>query len=198
MRYKLNMKEECIEVYEEHMTNNSEEHMINNPKEYLTDDSIQENQVISQMINMNESSEEKNKFKYQMFGNAIQYGSVLISEGIKAISHIISQKKELELEQLKKEMAIMENKKIENDNIKKRLELELNNIENDYLNNSIINYKYEKNLSNTEKMEEIHNNLKNELKNIINELILNDNFIENIKKKNIKSNNRKKKVIKNK
>ena len=60
MRYKLNMKEECIEVYEEHMTNNSEEHMINNPKEYLTDDSIQENQVISQMINMNESSEEKN------------------------------------------------------------------------------------------------------------------------------------------
>ena len=196
MRYKLNMKEECIEVYEEHMTNNSEEHMINNPKEYLTDDSIQENQVISQMINMNESSEEKNKFKYQMFGNAIQYGSVLISEGIKAISHIISQKKELELEQLKKEMAIMENKKIENDNIKKRLELELNNIENDYLNNSIINYKYEKNLSNTEKMEEIHNNLKNELKNIINELILNDNFIENIKKKILNLITEKKKLLK--
>ena len=44
-------------------------------------------------------------------------------------------------------------------------------------------------------MEEIHNNLKIELKNIINELILNDNFIENIKQ-NIKSNNRKKNVIK--
>ena len=44
-------------------------------------------------------------------------------------------------------------------------------------------------------MEEIHNNLKIELKNIINELILNDNFIENIKQ-NIKSNNRKKKLLK--
>ena len=44
-------------------------------------------------------------------------------------------------------------------------------------------------------MEEIHNNLKNELKNTINELILNDNFIENIKKK---YNNWKKKVIKRK
>ena len=197
------MKEECIECYEEHMTNNSKEHltnklkeymtnnskehmtnnskehMTNNSKEHMTNNSKEKNQVKSQI----ENSEETDIFKYQILGSVIQYGSVLLSEGIKAISHVISHNKNLEIEQLKLEKANMENKKIENDNRKKKLELELNNIENDYLNNSIINYKYEKNLSNTEKMEEIHNNLKNELKNTINELILNDNFIENIKKK---------------
>ena len=216
MRYKLNMKEECMECnqqyrisdyeehmtndyeehmtndYEEHMTNDSKEHMTNDSKEHMTNNSKEKNQVKSQF----ENSEKTDEFKYQMIGNVIQYGSVIISEVIKAISHNSSQKKNLEIEQLKLEKANMENKKIENDNRKKMLELELNNIENDYLNNSIINYKYEKNLSNIEKMEEIHNNLKNELKNIINELILNDNFIENIKKKILNLITEKKKLLK--
>ena len=40
---------------------------------------------------MKENSEENiNKFKYQMIGSAIKYGHILLSEGIKKISHIIS------------------------------------------------------------------------------------------------------------
>ena len=54
-----------------------------------------------------------------MFGNAIQYGSVLLSELIKTISNINSKNKDLEIEKLEKEIANMENKKIENDNKKK-------------------------------------------------------------------------------
>ena len=132
---------------------------------------------------MNDSFNEPNNLNNSPIGNAIQFGSLLLTEGIKAIALTISKNKELEIEKLKKEMIMMENKKKENDNKKQILELELSRKENDFLNNSILTFNYKKYLFNKEKMKEIYNNLINEINNIINELKMNNNFIEKIKQK---------------
>ena len=132
---------------------------------------------------MNDSFNEPNNPNNFLIGNIIQFGSSLLSEGIKAIALTISKNKELEIEKLKKEMIMMENKKKENDNRKQILELELKRKENDFLNNSILTFNYKKYLFNKEKMKEIYNNLINEINNIINELKMNNNFIEKIKQK---------------
>ena len=132
---------------------------------------------------MNDSFNEPNNSNNLLIGNIIKYGSSLLSEGIKAIALTISKNKDLEIEKLKKEMIMMENKKKENENRKQILELELNKKENDFLNNSILTFNYKKYLFNKEKMKEIYNNLINEINNIINELKMNNNFIEKIKQK---------------
>ena len=60
---------------------------------------------------MNDSFNEPNNSNNLLIGNIIQYGSSLLSEGIKAIALTISKNKDLEIEKLKKEMIMMENKK---------------------------------------------------------------------------------------
>ena len=75
MKCKLNMsmhykEEHMTEVAEEYMTDDYKQHMINNSEEHMTDNFKEK--INLKMIDMNENSEEINKFKYQMIENAIK------------------------------------------------------------------------------------------------------------------------------
>ena len=142
------------------------------------------------------SKEGQNSIQSKIIDNAFQYGSTILCEGIKAISHIITKSKDLEIEKLKQINAMMENKKRENENKTKMLELELNKEENDYLNNNIITYNYEKESLNKEEMIKIINNFKNELSIIIEKLKINENFIRKIKEKILNLIREKKQLLK--